>query len=52
MAAIAGAAFLIVGFGKAWDWRGIVSMAAGVLWLAVAVQHLRKARSQEPPSRA
>jgi hypothetical protein len=52
MAAIAGAVFLIVGFGKGWDWRGIVSMAAGVLWLAVAVQHSRKTRSQEPPSRA
>jgi hypothetical protein len=51
MAAIAGAVFLIVGFGKAWDWRGIVSMAAGVLWLAVGVQHLRKGRSQEPPPR-
>jgi hypothetical protein len=52
MAAITGAVFLIVGFGKGWDWRGIVSMAAGALWLAVGVQHLRKAkaRSQQPPS--
>jgi hypothetical protein len=52
MAAVAGVVFLIVGFGKAWDWRGIVSTATGVLWLIADVPHLRRARSEEPPSQA
>jgi len=52
MAAVVAIAFLIVGFGRIGDWRGIVSIAGGILWLLIALQHLRRARSQEPPSRA
>jgi uncharacterized membrane protein len=52
MAAVVGIVFLIVGFARLGDWRGIVSIVGGVLWLLIALQHLRKARSQEPPSQA
>jgi hypothetical protein len=45
LSAIAGIIFLIVAFfGRDWDWRGILSFSAGVLWLIISVRQFRKAR--------
>ncbi len=46
LSATAGIIFLAVAiFGRSWDWRGILSLVAGVLWLAISVQQFRKART-------
>jgi cell division protein FtsW (lipid II flippase) len=43
--AIAGILFLVVAiFGRSWDWRGVLSVVTGVLWLLVSVQQFRKAQ--------
>jgi Ca2+/Na+ antiporter len=51
LSATAGIIFLVVAiFGRDWDWRGILSLSAGVLWLIISVQQFRKARPGEPRS--
>jgi hypothetical protein len=51
LSAVAGIIFLIVAiFGRDWDWRGILSFSAGVLWLIIGFQQFRKASSGEPRS--
>jgi hypothetical protein len=51
LSATAGIIFLVVAiFGRGWDWRGILSLSAGVLWLIISVQQFRKAKSGEPRS--
>ena len=47
LSATAGILFLVVAiFGRNWDWRGILALVAGVLWLAIAFRQLRKARTE------
>lgn len=45
LSATAGVIFLLVGvFDKGWDWRGVLSFSAGVLWLIIAYQQFKKAQ--------
>jgi hypothetical protein len=47
----AGLLFLVVAiFGRGWDWRGLLSFLAGVLWLIIAVREFRKAKPEMPRS--
>jgi hypothetical protein len=51
LSATAGILFLVVAiFGRGWDWRGVLSFSAGVLWLIISVQQFRKARSSPESS--
>jgi hypothetical protein len=51
LSATAGILFLVVAiFGRSWDWRGVLSFSAGVLWLIISVQQFRKAKPGEPRS--
>jgi hypothetical protein len=45
LSATAGLLFLLVGlFGSGWDWRRILTLVAGVLWLAISVRQLEQGR--------
>ena len=49
LSGIAGAIFLVVAiFGRGWDWRGLLSFSAGVLWLLISILQFRKAKAEEP----
>ncbi|MFN0122774.1 MAG: hypothetical protein ACKV2V_19925 [Blastocatellia bacterium] len=44
LSATAGIIFLVVAiFDKGWNWRGILSLSAGALWLMIAFRQFRKA---------
>ena len=45
LSATAGVIFVAVAvFGKDWDWRGLLSFIAGVIYLIISVQQFRKAK--------
>jgi len=45
LSATAGILFLLVGlFGNGWDWRRILTLVAGVLWLAISARQFKRGR--------
>jgi len=47
LSATAGIIFLVVAiFGRSWDWRGILALVSGVLWLIIGAQQFRRSKTE------
>jgi len=47
LSATAGIIFLVVAiFGRSRDWRGILALVSGVLWLIIGAQQFRRSKTE------